>query len=294
MKRWALALLALAVACKKAPLGPSIVEVRVVDRTPKDDRVPLDAKTLETRARAAIGRATGYDLPDGGLACEAPRRCYRLRVEVRTESPEDHSTGKGILRAMVHAELAPLGDPLARTIDQAAVAEREFELAKLTDRSAAWKAHLERAVDDAVRVLGARARLQGADAAHLLAAIDGSDEDLREEAIRVSGERRVRETVPSLIKLLKSDDHDLRDAAIGALGAIGDERAVKPLTEVARFHDLLDLPKVLDALAAIGGDESRAYLEFVASGHQSSEMRDLAKDALARLARRRNQDLSSR
>ncbi len=94
--------------------------------------------------------------------------------------------------------------------------------------------------------------------------------------------------MPSLVKLLKSEDHDTRDRAIGALQEIGDKRAVRPLTEVARFRDLSDLPKVLDALAAIGGDEARSYLEFVASGHDSVEIRDLAKQALTHLERRQN------
>jgi hypothetical protein len=109
---------------------------------------------------------------------------------------------------------------------------------------------------------------------------------LREEAIHLAGERREKQAVPSLTKLLKSDDHDLRDAAIGALGAIGDVRAVRPLTEVAQFRDIAELPKILDALARIGGDEARAYLEFVASGHESPEIRDLAKQSLERMARR--------
>jgi HEAT repeats len=285
---FALLLVAGGAACKRTPPpGPAIVEVRVVDRTPKDDRLALDLRALEARARTAIARASGYDAPDGGAAaCDGARRCYKLRVELRTEGAEDRSAGKGVLRAMVHAELSALGDVSARAIDQAAVGEREYEVAKLGDRTAAWRAHVERAVDDAVRVLGARVRLQTADAGALVAAIDGSDDDLREEAVRVAAERRVREVVPSLIKLLKSEDHELRDAAIGALGAIGDARAVKPLTEVAHFRDILDLPKVLDALALIGSDEARAYLEFVASGHESTEMRDLAKDALARLQRR--------
>ena len=61
---------------------------------------------------------------------------------------------------------------------------------------------------------------------------------------------------------------------------------MRPLTEVAKFNDLSDLPKVLDALATIGGSEARSYLEFVASGHDSAEMRDLAKEALVHLERR--------
>jgi len=92
--------------------------------------------------------------------------------------------------------------------------------------------------------------------------------------------------VPALIRLLRSDDAAMRDRAIGALAAIRDRRAVKPLTEVARFRDVSDLPKVLDAVAAIGGDEARSYLEFVASGHEDLEIREIAKQALGHLEQR--------
>ena len=113
--------------------------------------------------------------------------------------------------------------------------------------------------------------------------------------MRLAGERKEAAAVPSLVRQLKSDDHAVRDRAIGALAAIGDARAVRRLTEVAKFNELGDLPKVLDALATIGGPEARSYLEFVASGHDSSDIRDLAKQALVHLDRReaeRPRDLS--
>src|SRR5262249_37024610 len=171
--------------------------------------------------------------------------------------------------------------------EQTAVAEREYEIAKLGDRKVAWQAHVERAVGDVVGGVGARVKLAGSDPPALVAALEGKDGDLLEEGARLRGERKERACVPSLVNLLKSEDHDDRDRAIGALQSIGDTRAVRPLTEVARFRDLSDLPKILDALAAIGGDEARSYLEFVASGHESSEIRDLAKQALGHLDRRR-------
>src|SRR5262249_41725526 len=127
---------------------------------------------------------------------------------------------------------------------------------------------------------GAKAKLARGDSAEIVKALAGSDEDLRDEAMRIAEERREREAVPALVQLLKNDDRAVRDRAIGTLAAIGDARAVKPLTEVARFAETGELPKVLDALGAIGGDEARAYLEFVSSGHADPEMRQLAKDAL--------------
>jgi HEAT repeat protein len=200
---------------------------------------------------------------------------------VRTEGAEDAKSKRGVLRALVIAKVTPVGGELgALDFEQTAVAEREYALEQLGDPTVAWQAHVERAVSDVVSGVGSRVKLSTASPQALVAALDGQDGDLRQEGARLCAERKERACVMSLVKLLKSEDHDDRDRAIGALQSIGDARAVRPLTEVARFRDLSDLPKILDALAAIGGDEARSYLEFVASGHDSSEIRDLAKQAL--------------
>jgi hypothetical protein len=46
------------------------------------------------------------------------------------------------------------------------------------------------------------------------------------------------------------------------------------------------MAKILDAVGQIGGDEARAYLDFVSSGHEVPEVRALARAALERLERR--------
>jgi hypothetical protein len=284
--RAALLIVALVGGCRRstpAPI-PEVVEVRVVDRTPTGDPAlpPVDVAALTARAAAGIRASSGLPVVDGGAG---PAK-LRLRVEVRLDGAEDAAAGKGVMRAFVRAKLLPF-DVGALSFDEEAMAERTYELKKRPD-AAAWRAHAEHAVDDVLRGLGARARLAASDGAALVAALGGKDDDLRDEAVRLAAERRERTAVPALIALLKSEDPAVRDRALGALAQIGDPRAVRPLTEVARFRDVGDLPKVLDALAAIGGDEAQAYLEFVASGHDSPEMRDLAKQALGHLTRRRD------
>lgn len=286
-----LCLLALLGGCKRAAPpqeAPRIVGVQVVDRTPEPFRVPLDLKALEARAGRVAAEASGMAVAEGG---EAGKR-YKLKVEIRTEAGEDAQAKKGLMRAMVSARLQPVGAEIgALAFEQSGVAERVYDLGPADGGATddAWRAHVGRLLEDVVRAAGARARLSTADAAALVAAIEGKDEDLREEATRLAAERKERAAVPALVKLLKHEDAAVRDRAIGALHAIGDRRAVKPLTEVARFRDLGELPKVLAAVAAIGGDEARAYLEFVASGHENAEMRELAKKSLDRLARREAQ-----
>jgi hypothetical protein len=291
-----LLLVVAACGCKRAPSGPppppDVTEVRVVDRTPEEarERGPLDEAALTAKAADAIARSSGLRVLDGGVA---GARHYRLRVEVRTESASHE--GKKLYRAQVYAKLSPIGEgPEQLSFEQTAVAERIADEAKRGADGGvggdAWNAHVSHAVEDVVKGVGARARLSTAEPAELAFALEGPDEDLREEAARLCGERKAGACVPGLVKLLKGEDRDGRDRAIGSLAAIGDARAVRPLTEVARFRDLGDLPKVLDALAMIGGDEARSYLEFVASGHDSPEIRDLAKQALAHLERRAHKD----
>jgi hypothetical protein len=260
---------------------PAVVEVRVVDRTPDEPGAPprLDVRALGVRAAAAIRASSGLPVVDGGVGAG-----YRLRVEVRLDGAEDAASDRGVMRAFVQARATPL-EPNGLTFEQAAVAERVYTLKERGALAEAWRAHAARAVEDVVRGLGERVHLAAGDARALVQALDGPDEDLQKEAVRLAGERRERAAVPSLVAMLKNEDSTARDRAIGALGAIGDARAVRPLTEVARFRDVGDLPKVLDALASIGGPESRAYLEFVASGHEDAEIRELAKQALSHLER---------
>jgi hypothetical protein len=288
---------ALAASCKKSsPPPPGVAEVRIVYKGQDAPGAPkLDLGRLADAARAAIASAPGLPVhEDGGVESRARR--YRLRVELEIGAAEDERAKKGNLRALVGARLTPMGgEPGALSFEQTALAERAYDVGKPGEP--AWQAHAERAIRDCVAGVGARVKLAAGDVRAIVAAIEGSDDDLRDEAMRLAAERKEEAAVPALVKRLKSEDHAVRDHAIGALAAIGDRRAVRPLTEVAKFNELGDLPKVLDALATIGGDEARSYLEFVASGHESSEIRELAKQALVHLDRReaeRRRDLSTR
>jgi hypothetical protein len=297
----ALVALPLLGACVKRapspPPPPEIIDVRVTYRDQgQPGAPPLDVSAISSTARAAIAGAmivhedAGSDAPK-----DARARRYKLRVDVALEGGIDKKTHQGVMHALVAAKLVPVGaEPGAMSFEQQALAEGTFDPNRKGEPD--WQAHATRTVKDCVSGLGARVKLADGNAAAIAAAIDGSDEDLREEAMRIAGERRVKEAVPSLLKLLKSEEPALRDRAIGTLAEIGDARAVRPLTEVAKFYDVTDLPKVLDALATIGGPEARSYLEFVASGHDNPEMRELAKQALTHLDRReaeRRRDLGA-
>jgi HEAT repeats len=283
---------------KAAPLPPQVAEVRVLYKGQDLEGAPkLDEARLHDVASAAIAKSAGLVVHEDGGADATPdvkQPRYRLRVDLEIGAAEDERSKKGNLRALVAAKLEPIGgEPGALSFEQSALAERAFVVGAKGEPN--WQAHAERSIGDCVAGVGARVKLAAGDAGALAAAIDGSDEDLRDEAMTLAAERKTTVAVPALIRRLKSDDHAVRDRAIGALSAIGDPRAVHPLTDVAKFYDVGDLPKVLDALATIGGPEARAYLEFVASGHDNPEMRELAKQAIGHLERHeaeRNRDLA--
>jgi hypothetical protein len=275
-------------ACKpKAPpppLLPVVSEVRVNDRTHAPENLGLDTAALAARASAVL--VESGDLPVRLDAGTGPR--YRLRVEVQTAALQNEKKDKGVLRVLVDLRLQPLGEKGDNLLsyEQTAVAEREWDPKAPGELKTLAQAHAQRAIEDVVKGVGARLKLARGDTAALKAAIEGKDADLKLEAMRVAGERKLKDLVPQVIPLLKSEDRETRDRAVGTLSSIGDPRAVKPLTELARFRDLADLPIVLDALSAIGGDEARSYLEFVSSGHESPEIRELAKKAIDHMQRR--------
>lgn len=287
MKRW-IALALVCAGCKKPPPPPPpparLVEVRVVDRTPDDDRpAPLDPPALEARAAKELAAAAALPLalgqpPVAGID-------YRLRVEVRIEGAEVDD--KGVLRAFVEGKLERIGaGPEEAPVTDQALAERVYRRKELGDRKAAFRAHLERALDDEMKALGAKLKLHAGAADALCAALGGKDVPARDEAIAACAQRKEPACVDPLVKLLRGDDALTRDRALGALVEIGDRRAVKPITEQAHFRDLAELPKILDALGSLGGDEARSFLELVASSHDDEDQRALAKEALERLKRR--------
>lgn len=289
-----LALASIALACPGCPSRSAappqvarLVDVKVLDRTVGEEREAVDVAAIQRRAADDLGAA--HALPVALGAAPVAGVDYRLAIEVRLETLGGASPGP--LRAFVDARLrrvdAAVGDS---PIERRAVAEGPTPMAEPPPPHdavvAADRRHLDRAVDDVMKGLVASIRIRRGGSDELLSALAAPDAEVRSEAIRVAGERRERAAVPALILQLKGEDTALRDQAIGALVAIGDRRAVKPLTEVAHFRDVTELPKVIDALASLGGDEARAWLEFVASGHDEKDVRELAREGLDRMDRR--------
>lgn len=255
-----------------------ISEVQVVDLTAPDPRLwRPDADELERLVRTAMrDPAVGW----GGDA----RGSRKLRAEialVRSDVGE-----RGVLRAEIVLRLDPADAAGDAPIEASGIVEKSYAT-RAAVNEAFVRRHLERGLRDVAQGLFAQVHLLVGDPRGLLAALLGNDAPLREAAIRAAATRRERAAVPALIKLLGHADEEVSDAAIGALVAIGDRRAVRPLCERSNLGDARGVAKVLDAIASLGGEEARAYLELVGSGHDDPAIKAMAREALDRLTRHR-------
>jgi hypothetical protein len=172
-----------------------------------------------------------------------------------------------------------------RSLEARVIGQRPVSAAERARLPDVVHAALEHALADAAASLAQRDGIRRGDEATVVAALTSEDTDVRGEAFRAIGLRHLTGALPRLTELLHSTDHEVRDAAIGALVELGDRRAVKPLVDMVEFSDLDMMRRIIDAVGMIGGDEARDYLEFVASGHETPAVRQLAKDALERMKR---------
>jgi hypothetical protein len=251
--------------------------VEILDRTPPSARIPgIDEKTTRSRVEQALRGAAWIKL--GGKAGA------KLRVEVASglrrtrEGAEEfaaivtvRAAGVAKGQALEASTVAPLrgkdGKPLAKPSEQLR------------------KRHVWRTLDHAIASWLLQAKLWvGAEAA-LVAALGATDPDKVLSAIEICALRKSKQTVPRLIGLLGHKDRRVADRSIGALVLIGDRRAVKPLTKLAKFRDSARVAQLIDGIGSLGGEDARAFLEFVADGHRNSTVRNMARQALARLKR---------
>jgi len=177
------------------------------------------------------------------------------------------------------------GAPARYGEDAAALGQAPFQTRDAAEAKAAFQRLAQRTAQDLVRTYVARQKLWSGDTHAIAAALASADDDVRVEALRVIGARKLREHVPAVLRLLVDDDEGVRDAALGSLVALRERGAVKALAESRQMRDAREMRKVLDAIATLGGTEARDYLAFVAATHDDEEIRTMANQALERLTR---------
>jgi len=277
----ALALLPLA-GCPKRKDAPAasarlpFYEIAVHDRTAPADRLAgLTQAMLDDWVKQRLSGSSsvqpGAKRGPGG---------YQLQVEVGVAFRTEEGDAKP-QRVVLASARAAAPDSLDAPALQASTVVPFRSLGGAEADRSAVKDVLDGVLDDLLY----QAELTVAPPQRLAAALAEKDPTRLAAAVEIAAVRRTREAVPALLRLLHHEDERVADRAIGALVAIGDRRAVKPLTRLADFKDTARMAKLLDAIGSLGGPEAKEYLEFVASGHDDADIRNLASEALERMNR---------
>jgi hypothetical protein len=294
----ALLLLTTFAACKRTapaapPPRPRLGPVVVRDLTPPDDApARLDTAAIERHVRARL-LASGQFETGAGRADAGAGGVTRALVGVGIDGAEVGEKAVARAHVALRLETRPSDAPAAVDENLEAGAEQQYSLARkrgdagaATDKQAVFGRLVLRIAGDLVDGFGARRRLREATPAQLRAALATDGGELRIEAIRAIGERKLASEGDALLALLDDPDETTRDAALGALITLGDRRAVTALTRSRSLRDRREMRKIIEAIAILGGQEADDYLSFVASSHDDEDIRAEAAAARARLHRR--------
>jgi hypothetical protein len=270
--------LLLSAACNRGPGSVHVVSVRVADTAlaPALRDAGLDAAALEAAARSALGGA-GFRLGDGA-------RPHRALLDVA--SARLVPVGAVGPRVEVSVEIALGAAEAGKGPPRRESATADAALADSPSRREAWLAALGEASRQAAEALALSLAEDEKATPQVLADLAVTDPRVRDQAIRVAGERHLREAVPTLIARLPEEPPRLAHRIVGALAQIGDERAVPALIELARGSDPVLTTRIVRYVGDIGGSEAEGFLLTLASGHPDPRIRRAAREALEDLAAR--------
>jgi hypothetical protein len=232
--------------------------------------------------RAALERCAREELAAAGFRLGEGRRSYRARLGVVSVSIGRGGEAGPVAEMVVELELEPLrADRSASTLVETGTGVVRIDPRK---RQEAWRDALGAAVRQASAGLALAFSEEAKPAVAIVTDLGSDNPRVREEAIRVLGDRRSVEAIPSLIERLRDPDPLLAERAAGALAQIGDPRAVGPLIDYSRRRDDgAYTARFARIVGDIGGGEARGYLQTLESGHPDARVREAAREALQEL-----------
>jgi hypothetical protein len=272
---------------------PTLGGITLQDLSPPSQE-RIDTAKIESDVRQALA-GSGLFAPAAVDAGGGPTA--RARLSFTAECVEVGAKGEARAQVRLRVDTRPSEVPGAVEFDLGGQGVEPYAVPALlrkakggesgtAPRLPSLTALVMRITRDLVAGVAARRRLQEGSPAALHAALVADAGELREEAIRIIGERQLRDEVPGLLKLLSDNDETVRDAALGALIAMRERRAVRELTESRSLRDRREMRKIIEAISILGGQEADEYLSFVAATHDDDEIRAEAAAARARLQRR--------
>ncbi len=244
----------------------------------------IDAPALESAAGTAL-EATGFRRSSGPAAQVATVGIASLRVLPGTPGP------KGEIK--VEIALGPAEGGASPTRREAGVGTAPL-LVGVASPMEGWRRALGEAAQGAAEALAIGARADGKTVDGLVADLSSRDERVRDQAVRVLGERRSRAAVPALVGRLRTEEPRIAMRIVGALAQIGDERAVPVLIELSRGTDAVATARLVRFIGDIGGPEAEGYLLTLESGHADPRVRRAAREALDDLAARSQEQAAVR
>ena len=275
-----------------APPRPALGAIALENMSPPGEDGPaVDEAAVESELRKALTASGLLAASPGDARAGATARA---RLSFAGECVEVGAKGEARAQVRLRIDTRPSDAPGAVELDLQGQGVEPYAVPAAGPRAGepaapprpSLTALVERIARDLVEGVASRRRLQEGTPAMLHAAIVADAGELREEAIRIVGERQVREEVPTLLKLLGDPDETVRDAALGALIAMKERGAVRELTQSRSLRDRREMRKIIEAIAILGGQEAHEYLSFVAATHDHDEIRATAAAARARMQRR--------
>jgi len=244
----------------------------------------LDPDALSANARTRL-LASGVFQPESNASAPHANFSISLLVEV---GPGDDGSRRALAAAELKVTVSPPTPAASRYLENVeAAADAPMPAADSGPEAAATRVQkfTGRLLDDLLRDYLGRVRLGKATDEAVVQGLKSPIPDVREEAARVVGERKLKAGADQLLVLLSDAEERVRDAALGAIIVLHDQRAVAELGKTRSMRDAREMAKVLDAIAILGGPEAVSYLEFVADAHPDSAIQTLAREALARMNR---------
>jgi len=144
---------------------------------------------------------------------------------------------------------------------------------------------LERAVAKAVEYIDLQFECRELEPEQLRERLNSEQAEQRLYVMRSLRDRNIPEMVPDVVRRLADPDEDVVLEAVGVLVAQRDRRAVEPLIALSRSRDLVFRLQIITAMAELGGPVARGYLFTLAAGHPADEIRQRAREGLARIER---------
>ena len=267
------------------PPRPLLAAIVLDDLSPPSDE-RIDKGRIEDQIRMALAASGLFSTtaPDGGAMPTA-----RARLAFTAECVQEGAKGEARAQVRLHVDTRPSDAPGAIEFDVEGQGVEPYTVATKKAPQQAMPSLTKlvlRIASDLIDGVATRRRLEEGSPTALHAALVADGGEMREEAIRIIGERQIRAEVPTLLKLLSDPDETVRDAALGALIAMHERSAVRELTQSRSLRDRREMRKIIEAISILGGQEADEYLSFIAATHDDDEIRADAAAARVRLQRR--------